>query len=204
MARIVFVCVDMQYDFSHKGGPHYRPRKSVAFVKKKLVPFLRRKKWKCAEIISDYRQPRRKDTGNNCRPGEWGYQSEIPTNVLKGKQWIKCMNSPIWIRKNGGNPNKKPGYPYQDTKAFTRWLNKTIGSPSQVDLVVLFGLTLDCCVFCTAQELYFRGYDVRVLKEATDTYGGTNKEKEYLLNNHPLTNWMKKGPITFNELKQLF
>jgi nicotinamidase-related amidase len=48
-------------------------------------------------------------------------------------------------------------------------------------MVVLIGLTLDCCVLCTAQEFLFRGYDVRVLKEGVDTYGGTAEEKEILL-----------------------
>ncbi len=193
--------VDMQYDFSRKGGPHYRSRGSVAFVKNRLLPYLRKNKVKVAEVISDYRQPRRRDTGNNCRPGEWGYNSEIPSDMVKGKIWIKCMNSPIWVRKNGGNPNKKPGLPYQDTKAFRKWLDKTIGKPEEVDFIVLFGLTADCCVFCTAQELYFQGYNVRILKEATDVYSGSQKEKTRLLTERPLTKWASQ--ITFSELTKI-
>ena len=201
---MVFISVDMQYDFSRKGGPHYNPkRRSIAFVKNKLIPYLQKKNIKISEIISDYRPPRLKKSSkvNVCIPGEWGYTSEIPTYIRNGKQWIKCMNSPIWVRKNIGNAMKKPSYPYQDTKSFTKWLDETIGKPNEVGLVILFGLTTDCCVFCTCQELYFRGYNVRILKEATDTYTGHDKDR--ILTDFPLRNWMKNGPITFNELKRI-
>jgi len=110
------------------------------------------------------------------------------------------MNSPIWIRKNIGNPKNKPGLPYQDTKKFTRWLNTTIGKPTDVDEVILIGLTIDCCVFCTAQELKW-GYKVRILKEAVYAYSGNQKEKIQILNNKPLRNWAKH--IMWNEFKKL-
>ena len=65
--------------------------------------------------------------------------------------------------------------------------------------IVLFGLTVDCCVLCTAQELNFRGYNVYILEEATDTYSGSLEEKEIVLNNPPLTNWAEK--ISWEEVK---
>ena len=108
------------------------------------------------------------------------------------------MNSPIWTRKNIGNPKKKAGIPYQDTKAFSNWLYETIGKPEEGKIVVLIGLTVDCCVFCTAQELKFRGYNVYILKEGVDTYWG--KDKEEIINTYPLKNWAKS--ITWEELKK--
>lgn len=80
------------------------------------------------------------------------------------------MNSPDWVRENMGNPNKAPGNPYQDANTFSQWLEKTVGKPNNEDEVVLIGLTLDCCVLCTAQQLYFRGYKVRILMEGVDVY----------------------------------
>jgi len=172
----------------------------VAFIKNILVPYLRENKIKVAEIISDYRQPRPGDLDDSTRPGEWGYESEIPADVKLTDVWIKCMNSPIWTRRNIGNPHKKPGLPYQDTKAFGDWLNRTIGKPDKSGMVVLIGLTLDCCVFCTAQELTFRGYNVRILAEGVDVYSGKSKEKAMILNGYPLHNWAEG--ITWAELKK--
>ena len=146
------------------------------------------------------REYNRKDN-DACIPGTWGYISEIPDKNKNENIWIKCQNSPIWVTKNIGDPKKKPSAPYQDPKAFTQWLNNTIGKPEDVDLVVLIGLTLDCCIFCTAQELIFRRYNVSILKEATDTHSGTKKEKEMILKNYPLINWAK--PIAWKELQKL-
>lgn len=108
------------------------------------------------------------------------------------------MNSPIWTRKNIGVPGKKPGLPYQDPKAFGGWLDKTVGKPNKTN-IVLIGLTLDCCVFCTAQELTFRAYNVRILAEGVDVYSGKSKEKAMVLNNYPLSNWAE--PVSWNALK---
>src|SRR3989338_10635136 len=138
--RIKIICVDLQKEFSAPGGKHYRPHSNVAFIKNTLVSYLRQKKMKVAEIISDYRQPRPGDLDDSTRPGEWGYESEIPEDLKAKPIWIKCMNSPIWTRKNIGEPNKKPGIPYQDTEKFTKWLDKTIGKPDESDMVVLIGL----------------------------------------------------------------
>ena len=201
MFKVKIISVDFQKEFSSNGGKHYRPHKNVDFIKNILVPFLRKDNIKIAEIISDYRQPRPGDLDDSTRPGEEGYISEIPKEVKLKNIWIKCMNSPIWTRKNIGNPNKKPGLPYQDSKAFTKWLNSTIGKPNEADQVILIGLTIDCCVLCTAQELTWRGYNVKILKEGVDVYSGNPKEKELILNNPPLLNWA--NVISWDELKKL-
>ena len=52
----------------------------------------------------------------------------------------------------------------------------------------MVGLTLDCCVLCTAQEFNFRGYKVKILKEAVDAYSGEQNEKETLCKT-PVENW---------------
>lgn len=190
MSKIKIISVDFQNDFTTKGGVCYRPRKSVPFIKSTLIPFLRSHNIKIAEIISDYRQPRPGDRGDCCHPGEWGYESGIPDDIKLPLVWIKCMNSPLWTRKNIGNKNKKPGLPFQDPNNFNKWLNHVIGDPKDKE-IILIGLTSDCCVFCTAQELNWRGYKVKLLQEAVDNYSGSEKEKDYLLNNPPLTNWAK-------------
>ncbi|OGG36708.1 hypothetical protein A2110_00010 [Candidatus Jorgensenbacteria bacterium GWA1_54_12] len=181
------VSVDFQKDFTAEGGRCYRPRPAVGFIKNTLVPFLEKHNLKIAEIVSDYRQPRPSDPVDLCRPGEWGYESEIPDSVKDKDIWIKCMNSPIWVRDNIGDPTKKPGLPYQDPKRFSEWIEREIGKQSDTE-VLLIGLTLDCCVLCTAQEFCFRGYKVKILKEAVDAFSGNEYEKEALCKT-PLGNW---------------
>jgi len=110
------------------------------------------------------------------------------------------MNSPIWIRENGGISNSKPGLPYQDSEKFTLWLNKNIGKPEDVGWIVLIGLTMDCCVLCTAQELTFRGYKVKIIEEATDPAGGDEKYKKTIITQSPLLNWAKV--ISWEEFKR--
>lgn len=66
---------------------------------------------------------------------------------------------------------------------------KHIGLPEFDKEVILFGLTVDCCILCLAQELSFRGYKTKVLEEATDTYSGSRDEKKIILTKPPLTNW---------------
>jgi len=197
--RIKIISIDFQKDFSLKGGACYRSRPSVEFVKEKLIPFLSSKKIEIAEIISDYRQPRA-GAGKCCCPGEPGYESEIPSSVKNENIWIKSMNSPIWIREGAGDAKKKPGAPFQAPEKFTEWLDEVIGKPEEVDEVVLFGLTLDCCVLSVAQELDFRGYEVRILEEGTDSYSGDPTEKEMLFKS-PLGNWAE--PISWGELRGL-
>jgi len=198
VVKYSFLGVDLQYDFSREGGESYAPRKSVVFVREVLFPYFRNHDILTAEIMSDYRQPRPGDSRDLCRPSEWGYESEVPDEIRKGAPWIKSMNSPLWIRENGGNPDKKPGLPYQDPKGFDRWLSLNVGDPDKVDSVILYGLTLDCCILCTAQELTFRGYDVLVLYEATDTRSGSRKEKDQQLGDPPLIFWLK--PVHWKEL----
>lgn len=194
-----FIGIDLQKDFTEEKGICYEKRSSVDFVNNELVPFFMESNLKTSEIISDYRAPRPGDRGDLCYPGEWGYESIISNEAKNPDIYIKCMNSPIWIRENIGMPDSKPGIPYQDSKRFESWLERAIGKPQEEVGIVLFGLTADCCVLCTAQELNFRGYDVYILEEATDTYSGSLEEKEMVLNNPPLTNWTKK--ISWEKIK---
>jgi hypothetical protein len=75
------------------------------------------------------------------------------------------MKSPEWMRNN---QCALPGMPEQNGKAFSCWLEETIGTPNINLQIVVFGLTLDCCVLYTAQQLAFRNYKVSILSEATD------------------------------------
>ncbi len=195
MTAPAFIAVDMQNDFASPGGIFYARRESVDFVLDELVPFLAKKRVKTLEIVSDYRPPRPGDPRDCCHPGEWGYASVLPRQVVKEPVWIKSMNSPAWVRKNIGEKDKEPGVPFPDPAAFHEWLEKNGGDARRV---VLFGLTLDRCVLCTAQELSFRGYDVQVLREATDVASGSLEEKNQLLSDPPLAYWMR--PVTFSSL----
>lgn len=126
MTKIKILSVDFQKDFTSEGGLHFKPRQSVKFVKETLVPFLRKEGIKITEIISDYRQPKPRSKRNTCCPGTWGYESEIPEDIKLNDIWIKCMNSPLWVRENIGIPNTQAGFPYQDVSAFNSWLKKNI------------------------------------------------------------------------------
>ena len=182
------ICVDFQKDFTTEGGSEYRIRSSVTFVKKVLTPFLVEKKVEVSEIVSDYRQPRPGDKGDCCRPGEIGFESDLSPEVQRsGSPWVKCMNSPIWTREGIGDPAVAPGLPYQDPEAFSSWLHESVGPPREV---LLFGLTLDCCILCTSQELCFRGYKVKIIEEATDTWSGNQWLKGMLFTSlSPVMNW---------------
>jgi len=70
-------------------------------------------------------------------------------------------------------------------------VGKKCWQSKKVDEVVLIGLTSDSCVLCTAQELSWRGYNVKILEEAVDNYSGNLKEKKQILSSPPLTNWAK-------------
>ncbi|MCA9353623.1 isochorismatase family protein [Candidatus Nomurabacteria bacterium] len=196
---IKIISIDLQKDFTDPQGRAFRDRPSVSFIKNELVPFLREKDIKIYEIISDYRQPRQGDTGDLCYPGTFGYESEIPDDVKDANIWVKSMNSPEWIRKGRGDKDAVPELPYPDPESFTKWLIETVGTPVEKNKIVLIGLTLDCCVLSTAQDLTFRGYDVYVLSEAVDVYSGNQEEKEYLLKNVPVKNWA--DPMLFEEFK---
>jgi nicotinamidase-related amidase len=184
-----FLCVDLQNDFTSPEGLAYKDRPSVGFIKDNLIPYFEENSIKTAEIISDYRQPRPGDRGDCCHPGEWGYDSIIPKQIKKKPIWVKCMNSPIWTREGIGNMSITPEIPYQDGNLFQEWLDDVLGPMNKEIEVILFGLTIDCCVLSTAQELNWRGYKVKILQEAVDTYSGDQKEKKMILDNTPLANW---------------
>ncbi|PIV18123.1 MAG: hypothetical protein COZ15_01100 [Elusimicrobia bacterium CG_4_10_14_3_um_filter_49_12_50_7] len=194
MASFSFVCVDFQKEFTDPSGNFYINRPMVGFTKNKLIPALIKKRYKVSEIVADYRQPRHGDKKNNCVPGTPGFESELPA-IIKNKAWVKAMNSPLWTRKNAGVA-KKTGWPYIDAAGFDKWLKKNVRSRN----CLLFGLTLDRCLFCVAQELSFMGYKVSIIREACDTYSGNAKEKELLLKTAPVTNWAK--PVSWNTVKK--
>ena len=192
------ISIDFQKDFCAKNGRWYQPRLAHAFIREELVPTLRQTGRKIAEIISDYRLPRPSEKEAYCIPGEEGYVSEISEDVKSKNVWIKCMNSPVWVRDNIGIADCEPGQPYSDPNAFTAWLEAELGSPKEIGDVILVGLTLDCCVLCTAQELYYRGYSVRYLMEGVDTFWGTQEEKDAVFKT-PLTMWGQ--PISWDTIK---
>ena len=193
------ISVDFQKEFASSEGKWFNPGKSVDFIKETIVPYCREHDWEIFEIISDYRQPRPGDVGDGCYPGTSGYESEISGDVKAGDTWIKCMNSPIWVRENIGNGHLPPGLPYQAPERFTRWLQDTVGSPERLDFVALIGLTIDWCVFCAAQELRWRGYEVKIVEEGTDAVDGDEAYKKQTLTRSPLLNWA--SVITWEELK---
>ena len=193
-----FISVDLQKDFTDEGGKHFRYHPSVDFIRETLVPEFRQRGWKTAEIISDYRLPRPGDRDDSCNPGTTGYESILSEDVKKAPVWIKCMNSPIWVRENIGNAFKTPGMPYQDGGSFQKWVDGVVGPMNNGIEVYLFGLTLDCCVLSTAQELSWRGYDVKIIKEATDTYSGSEEEKNWLFEHTPVSNWAEG--VSFREI----
>ena len=195
---IHFISVDFQQDFVIAGGACYQDRPCVGFIQEILVPHCRKHGIQIAEIISDYRQPRPGAPFAHCVPGTQGYESQLAVDVTNPRVWVKCMHSPVWVRKNGGVAAKPPGKPYQDPDGFTRWLASVIGPPQDKHTIVLFGLTLDCCVLCTAQELFFRGYRVNVLVEGVDSYSGSPEDKRSLFN-IPLPNWGK--PVSWQDIK---
>ncbi len=188
MKSVKIVTVDFQKDFSAENGLCYVPRPCTEFIKNVLIPYVRKNDIKIKEIISDYRLPRPGDEFECCVPGTDGYISEIPDDVKDPNVWVKSMNSPIWIRENRGLPGKPAGIPYPDPVAFSDWTKVALGAPEDNDAIVLIGLTLDCCILCTAQELRFRGYHVRFLVEGVDTYEGSQEEKQEILK-VPLSNW---------------
>ena len=196
-----FISVDYQKDFGAEGGKWYLPRPCERFISEEFIPFIRNKKLRISEIVSDYRLPRPSETLAYCIPGTAGYESLIPDDIKTKNPWIKCMNSPVWVRENAGDQNKPAGEPYACPDLFSGWLKQETGSPEEAGEVVLFGLTLDCCVLSLAQELYFRGYKARYLVEGTDTYNGTAEEKENLFIT-PLPMWGR--PIEWSEVKKSY
>ncbi|ROZ63428.1 isochorismatase family protein [Ramlibacter sp. WS9] len=197
---IKILSVDFQREFSALGGRFYKPRGCTSFFHQKIVPLLRARNEQLAEIISDYRLHRPSETEAYCVPGTWGFESEVPIDLVGGRRWIKSMNSPSWTRAHAGDPTRSPGDPYCAPSEFGEWLTETIGPPAVDGKIILIGLTLDCCVLSTAQELYYRGYRVNYLAEGVDTYNGTPEEKESLFQT-PLSMWGKV--LRWSDLSQV-
>lgn len=183
------VAVDLQKDFWVSGGKAYTPKPCVEFLSKTMFPFLRARSIKVHEIISDYRPPRPGDRGDLCYPGSWGYESLV-SDDLRASQLIKCMNSPLWTRVNIGRSDREPGTPYCQPMFFDLWLLEYIGRNKPKDQVrpVLIGLTVDCCVLCTAQDLNFRGFYPLVLREGVDHATGRIEDRDQILRT-PMPNW---------------
>lgn len=196
MKNYSIIAVDIQNEFATDGGKFYSPKPSIKFLKEKLFPFLKEKNIKVNEIISDYRQPRLGDRGDGCYPGTWGYESIIPRELIKSV-WVKCMNSPIWVRDGIGDENKLPGLPYQDSKAFENWIKENIGEPSET-IPVFIGLTIDCCVLSAAQEFNWHGYYPLMLREGVDHASGKIEDRDRILKD-PVSNWAEV--IDWDKLK---
>ena len=194
-----FIAVDIQNEFATSGGKFYSPKPSIVFLKEKLFPYFKDNKIKVNEIISDYRQPRPGDGGDGCYPGEWGYQSLVPDDLRKSF-WIKCMNSPIWIRENIGIKVKQPGVPYPDSAAFGKWVETNIGTPSTCRPVI-FGLTIDCCVLSTIQEFRWRGFEPIVIIEAVDHASGKEEDKQVVLEKTAIRWWAES--VTWEQFLKL-
>lgn len=192
-----FIAVDLQNDFTTEGGKWYTPKPSIKFIKDKLFPFLREKGIKVNEIISDYRKPRIGHRGHGCYPGTFGYESILPEDLRKS-QWIKAMNSPVWVRDNIGQVDKEPGVPYQDPEKFSKWIAENIGELDDVT-PVLFGLTVDCCVLSVAQEFCWRGMRPIIIIEATDHSSGREEDKIAVLEKSALRWW--STPMHWEEFK---
>lgn len=187
MKKYEYVAVDLQNDFATEGGKFYTYKPSVDFLNTTLFPYFREHNLKINEIISDYRQPRPGDLGEGCNPGKWGYKSIVPAELRKSL-WVKCMNSPIWIRKNIGEKDKQPGLPYADSQLFGKWIDENIGTCEET-IPVIFGLTIDCCVLSIIQEFRWRGYEPIVIKEAVDHATGKLEDKNIVLEKTAIRWW---------------
>ena len=191
------ICIDLQNDFASFGGKNHNKGKSVEFIKEKLFPLLLKKEIQVNEIVSDYRLPRGKSKNESCAPGTWGFESILPSELRKGNSWIKCMHNPIWIRKNIGKQGDEMGNPYQSPKRFNKWIKEHLATKN----IILFGLTTECCVLQVASELYFRGYNVYCIYEATDPMNERLEYKDTIINSSTFSLYAKC--IKFNEFLKL-
>ena len=185
--RYEFIAVDIQNEFATEGGKFYSLKPSIKFLNETLFPYFKKNNIKINEIVSDYRQPRPGDAGDGCYPCEWGYQSLIPDDLRKSL-WTKCMNSPIWIRENIGEKDKKPGLPYPDSNSFGKWIDENIGKPNEVRPII-FGLTIDCCILSVVQEFRWRGFQPIIIKEAVDHASGEEEDKKAVLEKTAIKWW---------------
>ena len=193
-----FICVDYQYDFINPNGKNYVKGESVTFIQNVLIPYFMKNDIKVAEIISDYRLPRGKSKNESCVPGTNGFISQLPDSLRKNTPWIKCMHNPLWIRKNIGLINVKLGPVFQCPEQFNKWISKNI----KHDNIVLFGETADCCLLQVASELYFRGFNVFYIYEATDPMAERLKYKNEILYHSSVSIYVKT--LKFNEFIKIF
>ncbi|MEN8190093.1 MAG: hypothetical protein ABFS19_09625 [Thermodesulfobacteriota bacterium] len=181
MTRFHLLAIDLQKEFTEPGGFCYQPRPCVDFITETLLPYCLANGLQIAEIISDYRQPRLTDQLSYCIPGSEGYQSIIAAGLRNGEPRVKSTHSPAWVREKSEKGDAEPGLPVPDPAGLDSWFSRLLGPPDEELRIVLIGLTLDCCILSTAQELHFRGYHVRYLVEAVDTYDGSIPARDFLL-----------------------
>lgn len=175
------VSVDFQNDFVSPGGVHYAGQPCVEFVLGTAVPFAREHGIPVAEIVSDYRSLGGDADDATCVPGQWGYESVIPTDVKPAEPWVKASIAPTWVRDGGGRADAVPGPSRPDPAGFATWLDATIGPPERGGPIVVFGLMLEVCVLASLIELHLRGYPAAVLVEGVDTYDGDARRKTEFL-----------------------
>ena len=120
------ISVDLQNEFCTEGGALYRPRACVPFISEILLPFVRERGYRIAEIISDYRAAEPEISPSTCVPGQWGYQSLIPSDAKHPSVWVKAEPSPAWTRIGAGQADQRPGQPYPAPDAFSAWLTTMI------------------------------------------------------------------------------
>ena len=196
--RYALIAVDLQNDFAAEGGKLYSPKPCLLFLRSTLFPYLESCGMQISEIVSDYRRPRPGYTKGCCEPGQWGHDSIVPAGRT-GSRLVKSMNSPVWTRENIGEADGEPGPPYPDPERLTAWLRTALGEPGDV-LPVVFGLTVDCCVLCVAQELSWRGYETLVLREGVDCPSGKPDDRDTVLAT-TVQNWA--GTIVWQQLMTL-
>lgn len=191
-----FLAVDVQNEFMHPDGCWFNRGTSPYFIQSTLLPYLQEKKCPIVEIISDYGAPRPGHSTNGCIPGTFGYLSVIPSFQHHGSYWVKSMHNPIWIR----NPLSTYKTPVPCPDLFTHWLEESVGSPEET-IVILFGLTMEVCVMNVCQELYFRGYESKLIIEGTDPMNERLQYKGLIAQFSSLG--MYTEVTTFDQIKQL-
>ncbi len=197
MTPCIFISVDFQRDFVDPDGKSPCSGSSPVFITKSLIPWMEENDIEVLEIISDYRLPRGKSKNESCVPGTKGYESLIPAKIKNPDVFIKCMHNPTWMRDNIGDPTQAPSDVYPLPERFTGWVEKHI--PSRKKPIVLFGETMECCILNVSQELYFRGYNVFVLYEASDPMSINQAFKDIIAYNSSLSIYAQT--MRFDELK---
>jgi hypothetical protein len=168
---MIFLSVDLQREFTEKSGKFTIFGEYRDFITSVFVPYLSLKEEKVLQIISDYRLPRLNGSCSYCIPGTDGYGSILHPKIVKST-WVKASRNPVWIRRNSLPLQLPQAHP----DLFSDWLENECPLDKTV---VLLGVALECCVFTTIQELYFRGYKIYVLSEAVECTDGTQDSKHF-------------------------